>query len=454
MRKQSLRLLATVLLGAILAACAAPPATTSGPAADAAQPTGEATSATAPATGEKQTLDLWFNSDETFNQFNEKVVADFEAANPDIDIVYSPYANEAYKTTLQVAIGSGDPPDILFNWAGDDTGRFAREGNLLDLTPYAEQYKWAEQLSPAMLDAFTVDGKLYGAPYSQEAKYFYYHLDLFDQLGLKVPTTFDELLGMCRTIREAGMVPLAFGNQERWEGVHYLTIFNQKMAGEDTIAADYSLSSTPDALFTDPGYVEAFNQLLAMQDAGCFGDAVNSTTPDAAAVLFSNQQTVMYYQGTWLMGTLKENGLEGKYGMFRMPPITSDAAKGNQNYVLAGPVGLEISAKTPYPDAAAKFLDFYVSQPVQASLLLDTNRIPVREDAVDKAKAPAGVVAVTEDLAKAEGTALWLDVVLENSISEVYLNSIQEVLAGTKTPEQAVQAVREQALKVQESRKQ
>ena len=453
MRKQSVRLLATVLLGAMLAGCAAPAATTSGPVTDAAQPTSDAAQPVA-TTGEKQTLDLWFNSDDTFNQFNEKVVADFEAANPDIDIVYSPYANEAYKTTLQVAIGSDDPPDILFNWAGDDTGRFAREGNLLDLSSYAKQYKWADQLSPAMLDAFTVDGKLYGAPYSQEAKYFYYHLDLFDKLGLKVPTTFDELLGVCRTIREAGMVPLAFGNQERWEGVHYLTIFNQKMAGEDTIAADYSLSSAPDALFTDPGYAEAFKQLLAMQDAGCFGDAVNSTTPDAAAVLFSNQQTVMYYQGTWLMGTLKENGSEGKYGMFRMPPITSEAAKGNQNYVLAGPVGLEISAKTPYPDAAAKFLDFYVSQPTQASLLLDTNRIPVRADAVDKEKAPAGVVAVAEDLAKAEGTALWLDVVLENSISEVYLNSIQEVLAGSKTPEGAVQAVREQALKVQASRNQ
>ncbi len=61
---------------------------------------------------------------------------------------------------------------------------------------------------------------------------------------------------------------------------------------------------------------------------------------------------------------------------------------------------------------------------------------------------------MTEDLAKAEGTALWLDVVLENSISEVYLNSIQEVLAGSKTPEEAVQAVREQALKVQAARNQ
>ena len=147
MRKQSVRLLATVLLGAMLAVCAAPTATTSGPVTDAAQPTSDAAQPVA-TTGEKQTLDLWFNSDDTFNQFNEKVIADFEAANPDIDIVYSPYANEAYKTTLQVAIGSDDPPDILFNWAGDDTGRFAREGNLLDLSSYAKQYKWADSCLP------------------------------------------------------------------------------------------------------------------------------------------------------------------------------------------------------------------------------------------------------------------------------------------------------------------
>jgi len=455
MLKRGMWVLALLLLAALMAACAGTVPTTGGTAAEStgAAATSEAAQPQS-AGGEKQTLDLWFNSDDAFNQFNEKVVADFEAANPDIDIVYSPYPNEAYKTNLQVAIGSDDPPDIFFNWAGDDTARFAREGHLLDLTPYAEQYNWTGQLSPAMLAAFTVNDTLYGAPYSQEAKYFYYHLDLFDQLGLSVPETFDDLLTMCGTIREAGMTPLAFGNQERWEGVHYMTIFNQKMAGEDTIAADYSLTNDPDKLFTDPGYVEAFNQLLAMQKANCFIDAVNSTTPDAASILFSNKQTVMYYQGTWLMGALKEAGLEGKYGMFRMPPITSEAAKGNQNYVLAGPVGLEVSSKTPYPDAAAKFVDYYVSQPVQSALLIDTNRIPVREDAVDKEQAPAGVIAVTEDLAKAEGTALWLDVVLDNTISEAYLNNIQEVLAGTKTPEEAMQAIRDTALKVQASRNQ
>lgn len=408
----------------------------------------------APAVTEKQTLDLWFNSDDLFNQYNEKIIAAFEAANPEIDIVYSPYPNEAYKTNLQVAIGSNDPPDIFFNWSGDDTGRFVREGHLLDLTPYAEQFGWYDALSPAMLEAFTIDGKLYGAPYSQEAKYFYYHLDMFEEMGLSVPTNFDELLGLCRTISATGMPALAFGNQERWEGVHYLTIFNQKMAGEETIALDYSLSNPADVLFTDPGYVGAFERLVAMQEAGCFGDAVNSTTPDAALIQFVNKVTPMYYQGTWIMGSLKENGLEGKYGMFRMPPMTDPAAKGNQNYVLAGPIGLEISSKTPYPEAAAKFLDFYVSQSSQQALLQDTNRIPVRADAVDREAAAPGVIAVVDDLAVAEGTALWLDVVLENSISEVYLNSIQEVLAGAKTPAEAVAAVREQALKVQANRAQ
>jgi len=445
MIQRTVRLMAVVLLGAILTACVAPAVAPAGQ-----QPAGTELAA---ATGEKKSLDLWFNGDELFNKYNDKIIAAFQAANPDIEIVYSPYSNEAYKTNLQVAIGSDDPPDIFFNWAGDDTARFAREGNLLDLTPYSAQYKWGDQLSPAMLAAFTVGDKLYGTPYSQEAKYFYYHKDMFDQMGLKVPETFDELLALCTTVSKAGVTPLAFGNQERWEGVHYLTIFNQKVVGEATIAKDYSLSNDADKLFTDPGYVEAFNRLKTMQAAGCFGDAVNSTTPDAALIQFVNKQTAMYYQGTWIIGSLKDNGLEGQYGMFRMPPMTDAGAKGNQNFVLAGPVGLEISNKTKYPAEAAKFLDFYVSQSSQAALLEDTNRIPVRTDAVDKEKAPAGVVAVAEDLGKGEGTAMWLDVVLENSISEVYLNSIQEVLAGTKTPEQAVQAVREQALKIQESLK-
>lgn len=394
------------------------------------------------------TLDLWFNSDEVLDRYNEAVIAAFEEQYPNVDIVYSPYANEVYKTALQVAIGSDDPPDIFFNWAGDDTFRLVREGHLVDLTPYAEEFGWYDAISPAALDAFAQDGKLYAGPYSQEVKYVYYNLSIFEEQGIEIPQTFDELLGVCQTLREAGITPMAFGNQERWEGVHYLTIFNQKMAGEDTILRDYSLESPEGELFTDVGYVLAFQRLLDMQDAGCFQDAPNSTTPDAAAALFYLEQTAMYYQGTWLVQSLMQNDFEGKYGMFRMPPMTDPDAKGNQNYVLLGPNGLEVSSKTAHPDAAAQFVDFYVSQESQSMLVEMTGRIPSRSDAVDPDTAPWHMLFVANDLAEAEGAVSWLDVVLENRVSEVYLNAIQEVLSGTMTPEDAVAAVRDEALKV------
>ena len=126
------------------------------------------------------------------------------------------------------------------------------------------------------------------------------------------------------------------------------------MAGEATIAADCSLANYADKLFTDPGYVEAFKRLQAHQGAGCFGDAVNSTTPPAPRIQFINQQTAMYYQGTWIIGNLKDDGLEGQ--VRHVPHAAHDrhAAKGNQNFVLAGPVGSEVSSKTHYPDVAAE----------------------------------------------------------------------------------------------------
>ena len=184
-----------------------------------------------------------------------------------------------------------------------------------------------------------------------------------------------------------------------------------------------------------------------MQEAGCFADAVNSTTPEAALAQFFTEQAAMYYQGTWVIGQLAANDFEGQYGMFRMPAITDGS--GNQNYILMGPIGLEISSKTAQPEAAIAFVDFFINQENQLELMEGLNRLPVRSD-VSSDNVPDAFTFVIDDLSKAEGATTWLDVILENSVSEVYLNSIQEVIAGTQTPEEAAAAIREQALIAQE----
>jgi raffinose/stachyose/melibiose transport system substrate-binding protein len=389
-------------------------------------------------------VDFWFLGDEVTNPYVESVVEDFNRENPDINVVLRIYPNEAYKTQIQVGLASNDPPDVLFNWAGEDTNRFVRDNQVEDLTSYAQSSGWGNELPEGAIEAFTYEGGVYGAPYSQESKYVYYNKAVFEQESLTTPTSFDELLQLCTTLKERGYTPMSFGNSERWQGVHYLSIFNQKVVGEDQIAEDYALTSSEDDLFTDPGYAEAFQKLVDMKDAGCFTEAANATSPEVSWAQFYTEQVAMTYEGTWGIGIFNQNGFQGKYDFFRMPPI--EGGQGNQNYVLGAPIGLEISAKSDSKDAASTFVEYFVSQPIQARLVEMAGRIPVHPDSVDSEIASPEVVKVVEDLATAEGTVLWLDVQLESSISEAYLNVIQEVLAGSKTPQQAAEEVRAAAL--------
>ena len=83
-------------------------------------------------------LEFLWQSDQYLTPFAERTVARFEKLNPDIDINIRTYANEAYKTAIQVILTSDAPPDLFFNWAGEDTGRFVRAGLVEDLTPFAD----------------------------------------------------------------------------------------------------------------------------------------------------------------------------------------------------------------------------------------------------------------------------------------------------------------------------
>src|SRR5688500_13509903 len=85
------------------------------------------------------TLNLWMLADGTLDPYFEEVIASFQEANPDIRVNMQTYANEAYKTAIQVGIASDAPPDIYFNWAGDDSFRYVREGQAADLTEYASR---------------------------------------------------------------------------------------------------------------------------------------------------------------------------------------------------------------------------------------------------------------------------------------------------------------------------
>ena len=143
------------------------------------------------------------------------------------------------------------------------------------------------------------------------------------------------------------MVPLPLGNSERWKLTHYITMFNERVLGADGTAPDYDLSRPADQLFTDPGYVEAWNKVLDMQKAGCFQDAPNATSPEAIARMFSSEQIADDQLRHMVRGDLRPADGFTDYALFRMPPIKGGKGDPNANFLV--PEGYMVSSKTKHP---------------------------------------------------------------------------------------------------------
>ena len=206
---------------------------------------------------EKKTIKFFHRfPDEPFNSFIEDKIAQYEEEHPDIDIVVESAQNDPYKEKLKVVVGGDDCPDIFFSWCGEFTERFIREDLILDLTPYLDaDQEWKDSLMESQMVNYTLDdGMVYGIPFRLDAKLFFYNIDQFEEAGVEVPTTFDELIEACKKLQDAGFTPIAYGNQEKWPASHYIGTINQMTVSDEVRAKDYTPTTGE---FTDPGYQEA-----------------------------------------------------------------------------------------------------------------------------------------------------------------------------------------------------
>lgn len=381
-----------------------------------------------------------------WEDFFNNAIAEYKATHPDVDIVLEQFPNEAYKTTIQVALVGSDPPDIFFNWSGEDAARLARDGLALDITELGKgEGGFENTLSPGWLSSFQYNGKYYGAPTDAVSKYFYYNKTFFAEHNLTPPADFDGLLGLCQAIRkiDPNIVPMPLGNSERWKLNHYITMLNQRVLGAQGTAADYALSNDADKLFTDPGYVAAWQKVLDLKDAGCWQDAPNATSPESTRSMFSSEQSPMIYCGSWCAGIFDADGFTD-YAMFRMPGVKDGKGDANANFLV--PEGFMISAKTKYPQEAVDFLSFMVSDDQAAKFAGYLKAIPSNPNKIDTVEGSEQYKWMVKDVAAFSSGINVLDVLLENSVSEAYLNEGVEILNGTKTPEQAMAAIHEVAV--------
>jgi len=392
------------------------------------------------------TIRMWALTGPGYEEFIARAEESFRETHPNVDIVLELHPNEAYKTTMQVALVGSDAPDVFFNWSGEDAQRLIRDGLVLDLTDLAAaDGQFGTTLSEGWLSAFARDGRLYGAPTNAVTKYFYYNTAFFDEHGLSTPDTFGGLLQLCRDIRaiDPEIVPLPLGNSERWKMNHYITLLNERVMGNDALRADYALTAADDALFTNPGYVDAWGKVLELQEAGCFQDAPNATSPEVSRSMFSAEVSPMIFCGSWCAGIFDSEGFTG-YSMFRFPPIEGGASDGNSNMVV--PEGLQVWANTPHPEEAVAWISHLVSPEVSKWRAEMLGQLPSNAEMLDSAEATEQFKWIAGDTASLATQFNVIDVEVEASVANAYLDAGVEILNGTMTPEQAMESIRAAAL--------
>jgi raffinose/stachyose/melibiose transport system substrate-binding protein len=361
-------------------------------------------------------------------QYFEEAVKEFEELHPNIKIKTEAVLNDSYKEKIRVVLGSNNPPDVYFSWSGEFAYNFARAGQSLDLTSYVEEDKdWSGQIIESQFGPFTLDGKVYGIPWSTDGKAFFYNKKVFNDLNLEIPTTWDELLTVSGKIKDAGITPIAFGSKAPWTISHYIGSLNEYVVPEDVIAKDYSLSNS-DGEFTHPGYVTALEKFIELEPY--FNQGVNSVDHQYARELFNGGKAAIGYFQLAEIGLI-EPSLGEDLGVFNTPFV--EGGEGNPSSITAAPEGIMISSKTKHPEEAMEFIKFLTSKEKGIEQLKEVSEYSAVKDTTTTENGSALQQEAIDLIVNAEKTYLWFDTAVDIKIVDAYLNGVQQMLDGKKS---------------------
>jgi raffinose/stachyose/melibiose transport system substrate-binding protein len=364
----------------------------------------------------------------------------FEAKYPNVKIERVARSFDDLIKTVKLAASGDDAPDVLqANQGLGIMGELVKAKLLRPVSDYSKVYGWDERWAPVLLQANSVEpdgsrfgsGDLYGVSQMGEIVGVYYNKDKVQT----PPTTLEEFEASLQEAKDAGDVPIQFGNSDAWPGIHnYETVLGQ-IAGKQPVR-DF-VFSVPGSTFDNPLFTEAAQKLTDWVDKGYFNENFNGTGYDPAWQNFAKGEGRYLIAGTWLTADLEER-MGDKVGFMLMPGKSPDApvALGGESLAFA------ISSKAEQPDVAAAYLDF-LTDANAGQVLVDTGNLPAMKGApVASSGLNAEVGAAWQKLNESDGVIPYLDWTTPTFFDDISA-SIQELLDGKQQPAEFTSGVQE-----------
>ncbi len=278
----------------------------------------------------------------------EALINRYQELYPDVEVVNATVTGGSgvnAKAVLKTRMLGGDPPDTFQVHAGQELiGTWVIADRMEDLTFLYDEEGWWDQFPQGLLDLLSTEDGIWSVPVNiHRSNVMWYVPANLEEWGVDVPQTWDDFLAVCPTLQEAGVVPLALG--ENWTVNHLWESVALAGLGPDGWNALWAGEKS----WTDDDVVavwETFGQIL-----DCTNEDAPSLSWQQAVDMVVNGEAAFNVMGDWAAGYMTTTlGLEPGEGFGWAPSPGTDGVF----MMLSDSFGLPVGA--PNRDATIAWL--------------------------------------------------------------------------------------------------
>lgn len=291
----------------------------------------------------------------------DALIEQFHTEHPNIKITHTPSPD--FTTVLTTRAQTNEMPDIFSLTTNNTYEIMFEDGLIMDLTGQ----EFLNNVESETLELSKYDGRDWRLPYSLSAYGIYVRTDIFEEYGIEIPTTYDDLMGAAKILKENGIN--AFNTQDKDLGAIAQRMERVMGIVDDT---DEEFKQIAD------GSMKPEDSIILKTYARVSNDITEYTTEDSLGVdqtviyqNYANNGGAMLIQGTWALTTLKNYTPDIQVALIPFPNPTG----GDTKIPISVDTSFCIAEGTKHKDEALLFLEF-LSKTESAQTYTDYEKSP------------------------------------------------------------------------------
>lgn len=335
-----------ILISLVLAACAGPAAT--------AQPT---TAAEEPTAEEPVTVSFLGAQNENDALMIDALTEAYTAMHPNVtfDIEVAAAGGTEVDNLVKTRLATDEMNDIFYYNSGSLLQALNPSDTLVDLS--GEPF--IANISESFLPTVSQNGGIFGVPVGfAAAGGILYNKNVYDQLGLSVPKTWEEFEANNEKLKEAGIPPVLQTYGDTWTAQLFVLADNYNVAQADpSFAEDYTDNK---AKYADiPAAMAGFEHLQEGYEKEWYQQDFTTTRFEQGLEMLANGDVAQYPMLTQVMPTIASNSPDkvNDIGFFALPG--NDATKNGATVWM--PLAFYIPKTSAHIDVAKDFFAFVAS---------------------------------------------------------------------------------------------